>query len=325
MIRHFWTTFFLCFSFLIITAGGYKCARPAVPYIPVTPPVILGGGLNEGDGNIDEEGSASTDGDNNYAGSLPPEPSDRCNRRVQRDLQDRFGGGVAFIKLNRANLEDYLLGRAINFELQCPRIIVSLARSKRSYKGRLHISYQSTGSSGTVVKVQSYDTGKSESDTQYNDWKGNWNRTDRHGVVKPRFIALFEDKNFGAVVLHINKVIAYEVVDGEISYRGYGDIWFKPFRTYTSRKDVCYSEGTYVSKARNKPPASSRRCWNNSIGPYSCLPDGINTMSQAEKKFKPDQRELDLECYQYLGEFGNLNIRDAFNLNSVDDVKRDLK
>ena len=199
-------------------------------------------------------------------------------------------------------------------------MFVDLNQSRRRYKGRITIAYTDTGGSGVVIRYQDYQTGKQDEDIKYNQWRGSWTeKADSKGVVEPRFVAIFENKSVGAVVLHINEVVKYDVGDGEVQYKGYGDVWFKAFRTYR-KNDRCFSTGTYINQASNVPPIPSGVCWNRAIGPYSCLPSGIRSMDSIQADLKPDVRELDLECYVKLGEFGNLDIHEAFNLNSDDRI-----
>jgi len=308
MIRHFWTTFFISFAFITLFLGGYNCAQKQVISSDTLPDVTIP------QQNIEESVSRDTS-------SIPDTPTDTCPRSQYRTLKKRYGA-LAPLHFKKGNLEDYRLGRSLNFDLGCARLFLSMTKisSSGTYKGKLRIAYTDTGSSGgTVIKVQEYHTGTTVHDTKFNDWDGSWNRMDRHGVVDARFVAIFEDKSFGAIILHINKAVRFNITDGEGELEGYGDLWFKPFRTYDgNRQDHCYSSGTFVSQAKHIPPQSSLRCWHIANGPYSCRPNGVGS-PDLENQLDPETSDLEPECYLKLGEFGRLDIREAFNLDSDED------
>ena len=272
----------------------------------------------------------------------------KCNRRPHWDQQEEGYGASAFIDLNQENLKDFSMGQDLNYEMLCLRIFLDMKKLTDSsldspvYKGNFVVAYDyiiptqkektieyrwhapydtyfkiiaAEGIAGTVE----YNSGETAEDNQFNTWQGNWETPDVN------FAAIFESsKPLGshrvflinppetfpdsAVILNINKVEKEDTVDGEPAYKGHGEIWFKMFRLFHHKEDVCYTKGNYISNAYLLPPVPRRKCWFLDIGPYSCLPRGIRTIESFDLR-------SDLPCYKKLGEFEDLDIRKAFNLS----------
>ena len=322
MERHIWTTIFLLFSFTTLLFGGYNCAQRTIypdpnvgidlttHFPPVAPPV---------DPIATDSTTDNTDDD--VDNRLPQEPQGGCSRSQYRELEKTYGAS-AFIHLDKNQLREFLLGRDANFALGCPRLFLNMQKYGRRFEGSLAIVYEGQrAGGGREIKVEKHETGSSEADTQYNDWKGSWNKT-RRRVVEARFSAIFSRIPIRAVVVHINKVEKHDIGDGEVSYLGSGDIWFKSFRAYSgNRGDTCYRQGAFTSVASIQAVAPRNiSCWNLSTGPFSCLPDGINTLAKVASRLKPNVRKLDLPCYRKFGEFGRLDISKAFNLSSDEKI-----
>lgn len=329
MRRNFWITFFISFSFLVLLFGGYNCAQEVAspsnivlgPVVDTRPGVRPIAGIDEPPDEIYKDTSPSHRGQT----GRKRKPAAGCHGdRGFIGLKDSYGGGLAPISFDQANMRDYRLGRENNYNIECARILVNLKKSGDGYIGRLIIAYRDPASgNNNVIKKQSYHTGYSSEDVKYNEWKGSWAKPpDNNQTVEPKFIAIFEDKNFGALIMHIKEVERINQEGGENIYKAYGEIWFKAFRTYTRKSDTCYSQGVYVSKARRQPPLSPKRCWQNNVGPYSCLPSGINTIKKLEDQLDPRNEDLDLDCYQLLGKFINLDISEAFNVSTESEIKR---
>ena len=118
MVHHFWTTFLLSFSFLVLLFGGYNCAQrtefptgkgalldmnPGGGYVGISPPnsPVAGAPTPEAD-------TTSSSSTGRGLSNLPPEPRDRCDRSEYRELEKRYGA-PAFIVFNKGNLEEYRL------------------------------------------------------------------------------------------------------------------------------------------------------------------------------------------------------------------------
>ena len=303
MARNFIGFFLVVFSALVILFGGYNCAQK----IPIDAgrteiPVDGNGGKKPTDGEKERERPKE---------SLPEEETGDCNRKKYRELARKYGP-YAFIDFHDRNLRDYRLGQESNYELGCPRIFLNMFRVEGStakiYEGTLSVAYEDADSSGKrVIKLHSYESGEGATENKFNNWSGtgaSWNS------VNPRvdFAAIFESSE-AAVILHIDKVVRKDIGDGRFAYKGDGDVWFKMFRIFHNKKDVCYREGGYVSFARVPPPPPNKRCWLLDVGPYSCLPQGINTIRRFNLRGS-------LTCYKKLGHFKYLDIKEAFNLES---------
>ena len=171
------------------------------------------------------------------------------------------------------------------------------------YEGSFSIAYEDTGYSGQrEIVLYPYDSGNAVEENQFNAWEGDWKAPDVN------FAAVFETDN-SAAILRINKVKRDGTVDGKPVYKGAGEVWFKMFKTFVSKEDRCYTQGGYIAHAPVKPLVPAKRCWFLDVGPYSCLPKGIWTI-------KDFSLRSELPCYKKLGEFGYLDIHEAFDLDS---------
>ena len=310
MLRKAFIFFSLLSSFCIISIGGYKCAqRQDVPVQDTIEVPIYNSPVASGNNPYPTSPVLPND--------LPDVPSGACNRSQYRTLSEKYGAS-AFLHLAESKLEEYRLGQPLNFDPGCPRVFLDMNKTKeRTYKGNLYVAFEGEGRSGRrAIKLHQYSSGRAVEDNQYNKWASrSWKSNSRNKVPDQGFAAFFEDSGTRAIILQIKRVVQYDVSDGVLEYRGYGDIWYKMFRTYSGdRGDACYSGGTYVSHAQVKPKKPNRRCWLLGIGPYSCLPDGVGSTFTEESL-----QEDDPECYTLLGEFGNLNLNEAFNVNLDDD------
>ena len=321
MERHIWTTFFLLFSFSILLFGGYNCAQRTVYPPSGLPP--QGGVPTFAPGTEASSVTSLTSEVVEEDSNLPSRPEGGCNRSQYRNLEKTYGAS-AYIHLNKVQLREFLLGRDTNFDLGCPRLFLNMEKyGRKRFEGSLTIAYEDSGRSGRrEIKVEKHITGSSDADMKYNDWKGSWNKAaGRGGIIEPRFVAIFSRTPYRAVILHINKVKKHELGDGEVRHLGSGDIWFKSFRAYSGRRnDVCYRQGSYVIDSALNLQTPSTSCWNVRVGPFSCLPDGINTLAKVAERLNPKSRELKLPCYKKFGEFGNLDISEAFNISSEDRI-----
>ena len=193
--------------------------------------------------------------------------------------------------MNYRNLRDFLQGQEPNYELGCPRIFLNMEKIEGTnpvYEGSFSIAYEDTSYSGQrELVVYPYDSGNAIADNKFNTWEGSWR------TPSVDFAAIFEN-SFSAVILRINKVEHLDIADGELAYKGYGEVWFKMFRIFKEKGDNCYSQGGYIAHAPVKPPVPTKRCWFLDVGPYSCLPKGIRTI-------KSFNLRGDLTCYKKLG------------------------
>ena len=305
----------LAFSTIIILLGGYNCASqyeqpgPGQPGPHGPPP-----------------GPPPDDDDDP---ELPDEPEDsRCNRSYWRERIRELGAASAFVRLNRSNFEDFNLGQPINFSIDCTRVLLNMSRvsgSSGPYKGKLYLVYEQGNS---PVGLQ-YDSGRTAKENKYNTWYGSWTANSR-GRTGAKFSAIFEHtKKEMAIILQINEVEEEDLTDGETILVGYGDIWFKMFRTAFhypyNRSDVCLHEGDYVRYAQTRPTVPSWKCWFVPIGPYNCFPRGIDTSFDLKRgKIKPYvEKNIDIRttptCYSKFGTFGGLDINKAFDVDSDED------
>ena len=291
------TTIALAFSFFVVTLSGYNCSQRVYERVEQEIPV-------------NQNTSTQTSG--SKQGSVPSTPTKKCNRKQYSDLEEKYGE-YTFIHLEEDNFSDYLFGHVSNFDPGCPRIFVDMNQTKQdTFKGSLRIAYEGSSSSGKrVLKLQKYSSGRSEEANKYNKWTED-DLSDR----SQEFFAFFEDGSSTSLILHVEDVDTVPVQDGEDEYFGQGTIWFKMFRTLARRGDNCYT-GVYIKDAHTKPsrPDSNKdSCWLLGIGPYSCLPDGIRTSITEDNMEDPT-------CYKKLGEFGNLDLIRAFNIEDPNDLK----
>ena len=298
-------SFFMFFSFIVIGFGGYHCSLRAQ-----NPQGYPPGGYGPGPGNYgprgddrgprDDWGPEDSDDPDD---PLPEKPDKGCNRRQYRGLVDRFGAS-AFVRFNGSAITDYRFGRESNFGLQCKRMYLNMDRvsGRQYYGGSLAISYEDGGS----VLWKQFRSGAGD-ENKHNLWRGRKWRGDRIDQV---FHAIFEGGE-RAIILKIDEVEEADVRDGETELRGYGEIWYKMFRDFKG-KDVCYRKGVYMRNSRTGASKPGVVCWLLDMGPFSCKPQGVNT-----------RKEISLTgnypCYGKLGEFGNLNINEAFNVDRDED------
>ena len=205
-------------------------------------------------------------------------------------------------------MEDYRLGRSVNYNPICSRIFVNMSEvsGEDYFGGKVQIAYAEKRGNGTVVKTQIYRSGRGE-DNRYNRW---FSGDDLKGRIRRdyEFKGFFQDSNIGSLILHVRDIDRKTLGDGKEEYIGEGHVWFKMFRGFAGRGDTeCYLKGAYVTQLRNAPPLPSIKCWLiTRVTPYNCR--------TFLKSGKIDiTRDEDPKCYSYLGEFGNLNVEEAFN------------
>ena len=332
MFRKVQITFLIFTSSALIIFGGYNCARQ------ITFPPSGNTNYNQGPagnyGNQDPYGNP-----NSYANQDPIEPEDptknllpedpgltHCKRSERQDLSDAYGAS-AFFRFNTGAIQDYRLGIRSNFESECTRIYVSFKPKAtgrtgkeryENFKGNIAITYEG--------KVRHYKTGYSERETIYNQWfdtgrSGSYKNQPAGKGAPPRkstklrhieFYSILDDA-YGAIIFHIERLYEKDIRDGEQSLIASGNIWYKMFRSYVDRVHPCYKSGTYISKAPQVPPRPSTKCWFLSQGPYSCRTNGVR---RPMLNLYWEDQENDFQCYQKLGSFGNLKVREAFNIRS---------
>ena len=314
MYRKFPAILLFLFSFVLITVGGYQCATRVTTDQEIIP--IVGGGTDSYGNN-----SGQYDGYYSDAGEerpLPPEPGDSCARSQYRDLAERYGE-MAVFKFDRTSVEDYRLGASQNFDLKCARLYLSMTQlsSSETYKGLLRISYETGGN----IIVDRFDSGSSMKDNKYNHWSsGSWN-SDQNNNVDKQFYAIFENTD-RAIILKLEDVRVRDIRDGEAEYFGAGEIHYKMFRysQTAGKNDVCHSRGGYMRGARQQPPRR-KKCWLTSTGPFSCLPNGVLSVQGGSAPAVPMiDITGDLNCYNRLGVFFNLEIEEAFDVGDVEEL-----
>lgn len=233
----------------------------------------------------------------------------------------------AVIDLNFANLNNFLMNQRLQrvadgYGSICPRIFLSMKKLEANtsvYKGSFILGHEGIFYEGMEKPLVGYYSGDTAEDNQFNTWHGNWEAPDVNfaaifessGTVETKFISVNGEKEkapISAVILRINRVEKSTSTDGEPTYKGHGEVWFKMFRLFWNREDVCYTKGPYIANAHIMPPPPRKKCWFLDMGPYSCLPRGIRTMESFDLRG-------DLPCYKKLGEFKDLDIRKAFNLS----------
>lgn len=333
MPRKLQISVFMAFSFAVIAFGGYHCSlRAQNPqgqgYGPGGENSSGQRGRNYGDDGRDDGryndydddyGDDYGDGDRRRAGgrddSLPEEPEEGCNRRQYRNLSGDWGES-AYVRFNRSAIRDYRFGRESNFGLKCTRLYLDMEPAARSgkavYEGSLIISYEDSG----TIKRQTFKSGRGAEENKHNYWRGRSWRADRKDNVDQKFYAIFEGRD-AAIILKIDEVVEADVRDGDTEFRGYGELWFKMFRNIhcpggRCERDVCYRDGNYMRFATTGASKPGARCWLLDRGPFSCKPQGVNSRSEI-------RLDGSLPCYSKLGEFGNLKINKAFNVDRSDD------
>lgn len=310
MSRKLFISASLSFSVIIILLGGYNCASQ----YDIPGPGGHGGGPG-GSQNPYNPTGPPTDGP---PLPDPPDDDDECNRSYWREKINELGAASAYIRTDRSNFTDFNLGQPANFSISCTRLLLNMSRVSggSTYKGNLHIVYEE----GNKPVGLQYNSGNSAKENKYNKWYGDW-RADRRGRTTAKFNAIFQHNKMDmAVILQINKVEEVDVGDGVTSLRGYGDIWFKMFRLFTTKNDVCHHQGAYVKYAQRRPPRPQWVCWLVPVGAYSCRPEGIdlsfNLRSSNVYSEKPINLRSEPACYSKFGSFLNLDINQAFNVSS---------
>ena len=75
-----------------------------------------------------------------------------------------------------------------------------------------------------------------------------------------------------------------------------------------------------MKDARQQPPRR-KKCWLTSTGPFSCLPNGILSVQRGSAPAVPRINITgDLDCYNRLGIFFNLEIEEAFDVGDVEEL-----
>ena len=219
---------------------------------------------------------------------------------IYRNFTEEYGTS-AILDFDYKNIVDYREGHEPIYEMICPRLFLKMQKEKGTsvYKGQLTVVYlgddPQTGRLSTIVDI--YNSGDSVEENQFNNWQGSWGEN-----PSADFAAIFEHPN-KAVILRITDVKKIEVRDGEQAYKGYGSLWYKVFRTFKRKGDICYNEGNYVSHVHRRPPIRPDRCWFLSKNPYGCRPQGYE---------KAVNLRGSLTCYRKLADFGYLDIHEAF-------------
>lgn len=315
MARQFVAFFLLVFSSLVIVFGGYNCSQQLLPVQPDKTPIPV---ADDGGGDDDwgepqhvpdrgEEDSSSKKG---------------CKSRQYQDLVGKWGASV-LVDLSERRLRDLRLGRESNYGVRCPRIFLDMEKVSggAAYGGTLRITFEDTTYGGQKsIFPMPYLSGDSPQDNRFNTWRGDWKQGSRDPPVV-NFSAIFESDFYdperpdipplvAAVILRISKVRRVEIADGSRqALKGAGSVWFRMFRQFRSKQDVCHRQGGYAYLAQRTIPLPNKRCWLLDRGPYSCLPKGIGTLGSFNLSGS-------LTCYNKLLDFEYLDIHRAFNLES---------
>ena len=148
-----------------------------------------------------------------------PEETKKCN--TPQYQKEQYGAST-FIDLDYQNVEDYLMGQKLNYDLFCPRIFLNMKKTiagdNSAYEGSFVVAYEDTVYNEKEKTVH-YDSGDTVKESQFNTWEGDWKAPDVN------FAAIFETDN-SAVILRINEVKKIGAVDGKPTYKGYGEVWF---------------------------------------------------------------------------------------------------
>ena len=346
MYINFFKASLLLISSAIIIISGYRCAGYTPPWLPGAPqgenssrtniplpdpnsqtPTGDSDEYRDDDYYYDDEYLETTRREEDERDSLPSE-SERCHRETIRNLADRYGS-MGVLEFDTSALEDYRMGAEENFPIKCPRIYLNLRQigSKKTFRGKMAISYQTENE----IKLQEFDSGYNESDNANNRWgRGSWpkktgSRSNRESR-KP-FNAIFEDED-SAIILRIKKVHTKDLRDGKVAYFGSGELFYKMFRysDTAGRGDECYTSGTYMRFFNQRDCAPGYRCssiprrgkcWKIAHGPYSCLPNGALSPSGGRARAVPKINiTAGLKCFRELATFKNINIEEAFNVES---------
>lgn len=325
MYRKSIISFFFLFAFFAVALSGYQCATNVTQdtgTIPINSE-DRGRGVhsdnNQGDGyHYPEDYVSRVDRDDQYDrdSRLPAEPETNCPRSTYREWAKQWGE-MAVFKIDRSSLQDYRLGKSLNFPINCARIFVDMNKvsGERTYKGMVTVAYDD----GSSVKFQRYRSGFTKEENKYNRWSGSrsW-KADRKGEIDDKeFHAIYEDKD-AALILRIDYISEIDNEDGSKSHYASGELHYKMFRYSRSagRDDRCFNDGTYMRYLDNKPPKRNR-CWLLTTGPFSCRPEGV---LEPRKRFRDIDITEDLDCYHRLGLFRNLYIKGAFNVSNIRDI-----
>lgn len=315
MIQKIQISLLMLFSLVVIIFGGYNCSTKVTYETQGLPEQKIPLDNFNNRNNISNNINSSHNDNNDDNVHLPEEPGDNyCNRGTYSRLSNKHGAS-AFVELKSSGIfEDYRLGERANFEVKCLRVFLDMSKvSKQSYySGEFTLSYEDNNS----INISVYKSG-SNSENKHNKWVGSsWSASSR-GKISKDFYAIFEHKD-RAAILNIDEVREDDVADGKTRLLGSGEIWVKMFRSFSGDKsDKCYKKGPYLSLSRVSPPSSNARCWLTRGGPYSCSPLGVSAAGQNITDF--DLEDKDYDCYDKLGEFRRLDLREAFN---VDDDQR---
>ena len=312
-------------AFVAIAISGFQCSTR-----------VIGRGENSIPLQPDRETYRDRDNDSeedyyyddDYLGKLPKKEEsvedrlpkeyedERCSRKQLRELGY---GSPANFEFDRSSLEDFLLGKSLNFDPVCARMYLDMSKLGSVYKGKLSLALQTN----TEIKTfDGFNTGYSSSENRYNKWTGSSWREDKDNKVNREFHAIYEDEH-SALILNLEDIRVRDVRDGQQGYIGAGELYYKMFRISTeydvnksNTKGSCYSRGAYISQAHTAPPRRNR-CWFITLGPYGCRPEG--SLNPGDKFTDINIKTSGYKCFSRLGRFWNLDIEEAFN-DSVEDI-----
>ena len=316
MARQFVAFFLLVFSSLVIVFGGYNCSQQQLlpPTQEGSTPILVVDDDDENDWGRPEN---LRDRDNKNDTS-----NKGCKRRQYQQFVGKWGASV-LVDLSERGLKDFRMGRESNYGVKCPRIFLDMERVEGSsstiYEGVLRITFEDTAADGQRGIIPFlHVSGDSSQDNRFNTWQGDW-RAGSQGDPNVNFVAIFESADddkpgtpslVSALILRISTVRRVEVGDGaRQALKGAGSVWFKMFRQFRRKEDVCYREGGYAHLAPRTISLPNKRCWFVDRGPYSCLPKGIGTLNSFNLRGE-------LTCYKKLLDFEYLDVHRAFNLKS---------
>ena len=322
MYRKILIVFMMVFSFLVISLGGYRCATKITHDARQnesrqTLPIDNGGDTSGGsDGfEIPDYDEADYLYEEGYGRDPNRRRSSNSNRNqgsggsacagssgFYKGLADKNGamGGFSF---NDASLKDILFGRNLNYGGKCGRIYLDMSRGSgsRAYSGRLALTVEDGDG-----YIPFYFISGDGDENRYNRW------TTASSIFDRKFYAIFEDDH-SAVILRLIEILEVDVGDGFTAFVGAGELYYKMFRIWVGGNDPCYTRGTYVKFAPQKPN-QDKRCWLAVTGAFSCRPDG-------ELGPGASWQEIDitgnLRCYKQLGRFYNLKLKEAFNVGNL--------
>lgn len=316
-------------AFTIIISAGYQCATekavsPAtgIPIQNLDSTYIVPKNNLYPQGYVNKQDNSSSSRHprirkDNYNSSREQD-NGSCPRKTYDKLSKDYGA-MALFKIYKSDFEDYRLGETLNLPLNCARIYLDMqsrhsslrsgANPDKRFSGHLVIAYDD----GKKLYIQKYKTGSSQEDIQYNNWSrpvftGRRGQLELDNTKGESFFSFFEDKDT-AIIFKITSVYSRYQRDSKTTYQADGEVYYKMFRTYANKRDNCYFNGNYV-RASNQNLPRKKKCWLLSTGPFSCLPDGIETSINYQLQHERD----DYTCYKRLGIFSNLNLEEAFNV-----------